>query len=126
MLTGVRGVECLTWNKLGTVDKLGEVGSRGTHDRGGGDGPTLWVNLTADLVIHQLHLFATLQRLEMAVERNIQEESQKVWGGNIQIFILTYNSYHKAAVKILFLSHFSHKSKTIINYYPETIFFRLH
>ena len=38
-----------------------------THDGLGGDGPALQVDFTANLVVHQLHLFAALQGLEMSL-----------------------------------------------------------
>lgn len=54
----------MTRDELGTVDELREVGPRGAHDRWRGDRPALRVDFTANLVVHQLHLFAALQRLE--------------------------------------------------------------
>lgn len=66
-LTGVCGAEGLSRNELGTIDELGEVGPRGTDDGGGRDGPALRVGFTANLVVHQLHLFAALQSLESRI-----------------------------------------------------------
>lgn len=67
ILTGARGAERLSRDELGTVDELGEVSPRGTHDGRGGDGPALRVGFTANLVVHQLHLFAALQSLESRI-----------------------------------------------------------
>lgn len=63
-LTGLHRVERLSGNKLGAVDELREVGTRGTDDGGDGDGPALRVGFTADFVVYQLHLRAALQSLE--------------------------------------------------------------
>lgn len=63
-LTGIYGAERLSGDKLGTVDELGEVSPRGADDGRGGNGPAFRVDFTADLIVHQLHLFAALKSLE--------------------------------------------------------------
>lgn len=66
-LTRGCGAERLSGNKLRTVDELREVGPRGAHGLGGGNGPALGVGFTSDPVVHQLHLCAAFQSLETNV-----------------------------------------------------------
>lgn len=75
-LTRVCGAERLSGDKLGAVDELGEVGPRRADDGGGRNGPAFRVDFTADLIIHQLHLFAALKSLEQTKAINPNPTTQ--------------------------------------------------